>query len=81
MNKHDDGGHAFPQHEPINNEMHPDYGTDRGMTLRDYFAAKAMASHMHALSTATTESAAAWHAMIAKLSYETADAMLKERSK
>jgi hypothetical protein len=33
---------AFPQPEPIVNEFHPNYGKDRGMTLRDYFAAKAM---------------------------------------
>ena len=33
---------AFPQPEPIFNEFHPNYGKDRGMNLRDYFAAKAM---------------------------------------
>ena len=33
---------AFPQPEQIFNEFHPNYGKDRGMTLRDYFAAKAM---------------------------------------
>ena len=38
------GGPAFPQTEPIANEFHPHYGKDRGMTLRDYFAAKAMQS-------------------------------------
>tara|TARA_R110000868_G_scaffold56076_2_gene173940 strand:+ start:185 stop:394 length:210 start_codon:yes stop_codon:yes gene_type:complete len=33
---------AFPQPEPIFNEFHQNYGKDRGMTLRDYFAARAM---------------------------------------
>lgn len=51
------------------------------LNLRDYFAAKAMAEHMRALSNADTGGASKWHALIAKLSYETADAMLKERSK
>lgn len=68
MNKHDDGGHAFP---------HSRLGSDaNGMTLRDYFAAQAMA--------AMTEGS--WpggddRPEIAKRAYAMADAMLKERSK
>lgn len=69
---------AFPVNE-LNQTTGDIAAQHFGLSLRDYFAAKAMASHMHALSTATTESAAAWHAMIAKLSYETADAMLEAR--
>jgi len=37
---------AFPQPDPIANEFHQKFGTDRGMTLRDYFAAKAMVGLM-----------------------------------
>jgi hypothetical protein len=33
---------AFPQVNPIENEFHEKFGKDRGMTLRDYFAAKVM---------------------------------------
>jgi len=33
---------AFPQVDPIANQFNKDFGKDRGMTLRDYFAAKAM---------------------------------------
>ena len=75
MNKHDDGGQAFP----VQNGY--EASTVQGMSLRDFFAAKAMPVHMHALSNADTGGEANWHALIARLAYETADAMLKERSK
>jgi len=50
-----------------------------GMTLRDYFAAKALPAHMAALSAMTVESPASWHAEMARLAYATADAMLEAR--
>ena len=49
------------------------------MTLRDYFAAKAMPVHMAALSTWDAGSQEAWQNEIARLSYATADAMLRAR--
>ena len=63
-----DGGSAFPV--PV--DVNPD-GVTCGMTLRDYFAAKAiqaLVSNSHVLNTD-----AASHA------YKIADAMLAERSK
>ena len=74
MSNIDDGGPAFPQEDPNQNKFHPDYGTDRGMTLRDYFAAKAMpwvASDVPAGSN--------FQEKVAVLSYAMADAMLKAR--
>lgn len=67
------GGPAFPV---------PDIdggAVQEGMTLRDYFAAKAMPVHMAALSTWDAGSQEAWQNEIARLSYATADAMLKAR--
>jgi hypothetical protein len=73
MSAHDNGGPAFPaNHFDLADGEH-------GMTLRDYFAAKALPAHMAALSTMTVESPAAWHAEMARLAYATADAMLKAR--
>ena len=61
------GGPAFPapagRLTPI---------TDQGMTLRDYFAAKAM----HARLTTYKGS---WYAGVAEEAYEAADAMLEAR--
>ena len=75
----DTGGPAFP---------HSRLGSDAdGMTLRDYFAAKAMQSVLHGarmpgidadpLPPEVSQALAA----IAKVSYRVADAMLAERSK
>ena len=51
-----------------------------GMTLRDYFAAKAMQGFAmdNSLCSATI-TAPEWYKSIAKASYDLADAMLKER--
>ena len=66
---------AFPQPEQIFNEFHPNYGKDRGMTLRDYFAAKAMqgsiAGTPHNVDIEPTE--------LATWCYIMADRMLKAR--
>ena len=51
--------------------------TDRGMTLRDYFAAKAMQGMLSAC-TGWSESD---QERLAKCSYKMADEMMKERDK
>jgi len=58
-----DGGPAFPQQTDITLAFD-------GMTLRDYFAAKAMQGLMQYAYT---------HADRASVAYKAADAMLKER--
>ena len=62
------GGPAFPG-------LHPSAECrfqDEGMTLRDYFAAKAMQGMMHDVSQPVGEVIAEW-------AYQVADAMLKAR--
>lgn len=69
------GGPAFP----ITTENHINFG-GLGMTLRDYFAAKAMAGYLTGdaiLKDADT--ADEWLTKTAKASYEMADKMLKAR--
>lgn len=73
----DTGGPAFPseQHETQNGEWNQSYA--QGMTMRDYFAAKAMVSILDqkdAHDGRECESAA-W------MAYRMADAMLREREK
>lgn len=72
MSAQDNGGPAFP---------HPDYLAAgwEGMTLRDYFAGKAMQSHVMALTNWAASSQEEWHAEVSRMSYTTADAMLKAR--
>ena len=73
MSKHETGGPAFPVPEHQDHrgwEMSQSYG----MTLRDYFAAKAMHASMSLdpANAASSEEHARW-------AYEMADAMLKAR--
>jgi len=63
MSEKNDGGPAFPI-----GSTPEEWGN--GMTLRDYFAAKAMQKYID--EDITTEN-------IARISYEMADAMLKAR--
>ena len=67
------GGPAFPYGDLTN-------GGDNGMTLRDYFAAKAMQGFVMddvlCLEAATEPE---WYENIAEASYKMADAMLKAR--
>ena len=74
MSKYD-GGSAFP----ISDTHHPNgqvqYGCS-GMTLRDYFASKAMQGFAADESMGT-----AIATDIAKLAYQLADAMIAERTK
>ena len=62
------GGPAFPTTKPLEHWGDP----NQGMTLRDYFAAKAM----HARLTTYKGS---WYAGVAEEAYEAADAMLEAR--
>ena len=66
-----DGGPAFP----IPSDGHT-HGTEGGMTLRDYFAAKALKHSMLAFSEAR---ARARHDEIAEMAYIMADAMIRAR--
>ena len=62
-----DGGDAFPSNDTEN------YNNSPGMTLRDYFAAKAMQG--------LASEAEHWsHSDLPKIAYEIADGMLAERS-
>ena len=54
-------------------------GGSNGMTLRDYFAAKAMQATINAWDSQGGDRAACIASIIAEESYELADAMLKER--
>jgi len=70
------GGTAFPWVESYANvdkgERYENYG-DAGMTLRDYFAAKAMAALMQGNQGYKSDS------FIAEAAYRVADAMLEAR--
>jgi hypothetical protein len=69
----DTGGPAFPTATLAQK-------TEGGMTLRDYFAAKALQSTLADNAyVERTETPAEWLAIVAKASYEMADAMLKAR--
>ena len=70
MSTIDNGGPAFPL-QSIGPEFEPGYA---GMTLRDYFAAKAMQG-LFAAGGGVTRGAEEW----ARLAYTMADAMLKAR--
>jgi hypothetical protein len=70
------GGQAFPQGTKtvFPNQQQIDHGTQGGMTLRDYFAAKALQGQMSACIDMTWE-------QYAHDAYQMADAMLAERDK
>jgi hypothetical protein len=84
MSDKDTGGPAFPQ--AFNPGASHAYAIDGGMTLRDYFAAKAMQSTILAAMT-SSEVADALNAearkaeAIAKMAFHFADALLAERAK
>ena len=81
MSEKETGGPAFP----VSAELCQDLTIveQRGMTLRDYFAAKAMQGHivasMSALATHYKTNPDAVSPLIAAAAYEMADAMLKAR--
>ena len=66
-NKIEDGGPAFPYHGPDSGKV--------GMSLRDYFAAKAMQAHI----VGRGEFADTNKRTIAECAYDMADAMLEAR--
>lgn len=83
MNNANDGGPAFPM--PGMSGLPNDgfiYGQD-GMTLRDYFAAKAMAAFIHRAERGTSfgVSHKETNLSYSTASYAMADAMLKAREK
>jgi hypothetical protein len=77
-----DGGPAFPfgqfsetTGQPINGYYNP------GLSLRDYFAAKAMQGLIAAPGNITEIDLDAWSRTVAPFAYLAADAMLAERAK
>ena len=75
MNKINDGGPAFPVWE-LNGNGQPEM-TEFGMSLRDYFAAKAMQGLLAAQVHGFNDRPA--NGPFASMAYEMADAMLKVR--
>lgn len=69
-----DGGPAFPQSETANGNTIHDEHAQGGMSLRDYFAAKAMAAVLERIPAMP-------NARIADQAYGIADAMIAARSK
>lgn len=65
----DTGGPAFPIQEAYS------MSTEQGMTLRDYFAAKAVHAFLMRPSSMTAPDE-----VIAEAAYDTADAMIKARN-
>lgn len=74
MSDKDNGGRAFPQ---CSYNMKGGYDTTGGMTLRDYFAAKAMQGVLSNPNCPMQIS----DDVLATQAYDLADAMLKERAK
>jgi hypothetical protein len=76
---------AFPR--PIGNNGAPHYedrdvsGEQKGMTLRDYFAAKALMGNVSWRRKDKEETWPAFTARMASIAYEQADAMLAERAR
>ena len=77
-----DGGNAFPQVESqrvgSGGEYHTEIYSAGGMTLRDYFAAKAVPGLL-ALCQHDSHEGKSYIEYVAGLSYGMADAMLKAR--
>lgn len=69
MSNIDNGGAAFPQ------SGFERWAPEGGMSLRDYFAAKALAGMLSNYNVQNTAE------LVARLAYSRADAMLLERSK
>lgn len=76
------GGFAFPQTDFLVDGSTANYG-EAGMTLRDYFAAKAMQSvitqEIAALRRVNEYTAKSSEDVMAEWAYKMADAMLKKR--
>lgn len=74
MSARDDGGPAFPVHPDAHRAYDDGYAVLAGMTLRDYFAAKALPVIQQRLWAASAKD-------VAQEAYKVADAMLAMRSK
>lgn len=75
MNK-ETGGSAFPV------PRHPNGGpVENGMTLRDYFAAKAVQGFTSDISQINRRNGESYASEIADMSYLIAEAMIKRRNK
>ena len=76
MSNKDTGGPAFPVHPDMAAQLGcVPSSSDAGMTLRDYFAAKAM----QGITSTLSGTAPVLYDAIADDAYEIADAMLKAR--
>lgn len=78
--KIDTGGAAFPS--IYDQSFEQNFGHEAGMTLRDYFAAKAMQgmlSHATRYKPREVDNDIYWHAALVKEAYEIADAMIAAR--
>ncbi len=78
MSNTDTGGPAFPQSDRVVTAL--SISNSQGMTMRDYFAAKAMQGFaMDDVLCSEAQTAPEWFKSIAEASYELADAMLSAR--
>lgn len=68
-----DGGAAFPQAKIDRSSVYPFYEQDGGISMRDYFAAKAMQGMLTSHDACDPDA-------IADRAYVIADAMIKARS-
>jgi len=66
---HKTGGAAFP--------LESDYGSQSGMTLRDYFAGQVIGGLLECSSLRSSSD----HSLAAEVAYRVADAMIAEREK
>ena len=77
MSNKDKGGPAFPVHPDMAAQLGcVPSSSDAGMSLRDYFAAKAMQTFLDSVGWKSDQK---WFDEIAEGAYKTADAMLKAR--
>lgn len=77
MSRPNDGGYAFPQALGIDNA----FNGCEGMSLRDYFAAQALAGMLASPPVIDRSSPNVNHPGWAENAYKFADAMLAERDK
>lgn len=83
MSKKEDGGAAFPREFSTSGDYtdSPKHPAQTGMTLRDYFAAKAIAALIGFPDKMDINRGANAVPKLAAWAYEYADAMLAERAK
>lgn len=84
MSEKDKGGAAFPELESSHLDRRDDsmrYESTGGMTLRDYFAAKALAALIGREDKEPENRGAKAVPILALMAYQYADAMIAERAK